>query len=81
MVDKLQEGEIDAIILNNAYLGMIADVDKYEWVETGLRELTSVSHEVEAEAETAPDNVPESFVMYLSGIDTYGSVSTRSRCV
>ena len=79
MVDKLQKGEIDAIILNNAYLGMIADVDKYEWVETGLRELTSVSHEVEAEAETAPDNVPESFVMYLSGIDTYGSVSTRSR--
>lgn len=80
MVDELKEGKLGAIILNSAYLGIIADVEDYEWVGTDLRELTSVAHEVEEEETAAvPENVPETFIMYLSGIDTYGGVSARSR--
>ena len=45
-----------------------------------LRRITSVEHEAEVTEESAvPDNVPETFVMYLSGIDTYGGISARSR--
>ncbi|MBC5689823.1 hypothetical protein H8S37_12940, partial [Mediterraneibacter sp. NSJ-55] len=80
MADDLKEGKTGAIILNSAYLGIIADVEGYEWAGTGLREITNVAHEVEKEETAAvPDNVPDTFIMYLSGIDTYGGVSARSR--
>lgn len=34
---------------------------------------------VEDTPTTVPKNIPDSFVMYLSGIDTYGNVGKRSR--
>ena len=80
MMDDLRTGKTGAVILNGAYLGLLTDVENYEWVETDLRELTSVSYEAaENEDLTAPDEIPETFVMYLSGIDTYGGISARSR--
>ena len=80
MADDLKEGKLGAIILNSAYLGIIADVEGYEWAGTDLREITNVAHEAEEEETAAvPDNVPDTFIMYLSGIDTYGGVSARSR--
>lgn len=80
MADDLKSGKIKAIIINGAYLGIISDVEDYTWLSTDLRELTSVAHEVASSGEReVPDEVPETFVMYLSGIDTYGGISTRSR--
>lgn len=80
MIDALKDQEIRAIVINSSYVGIAADIEGYEWVSTDLRELTSVSHEVEAESkQEVPEDVPETFVMYLSGIDTYGGVSARSR--
>lgn len=80
MMDDLQSGGLDSVIINSAYVGIIADVEGYSWVSTELREITSVAHEVAKEDEnTVPDDVPETFIMYLSGIDTYGGISARSR--
>lgn len=80
MLDDLQDNTIGAVVISGSYVGIAADVEGYEWTATGLRELTSVSHEVEEKSEDAvPENVPETFIMYLSGIDTYGGVSARSR--
>lgn len=80
MLDALKEGKAGAVILNDAYVGMFADVEGYSWIATDLRRITSVEHEAEVTEESAvPDNVPETFVMYLSGIDTYGGISARSR--
>ena len=81
MLDELKSGTIGAIIMNGAYVGIAGDVEGYEWVSTDLREITSVSHKVVTEQpeEEVPQDVPESFIMYLSGIDTYGGISARSR--
>ena len=82
MLDELRSGTVGAIIMNGAYVGIAADVEGYEWVSTGLREITSVAHDVvteQTEEESIPEDVPETFIMYLSGIDTYGGISARSR--
>lgn len=80
MLDALKDNTIGAIILNSSYVGIAADVEGYDWAATELRELTTVSHKVEVEQkDTIPDDIPETFIMYLSGIDTYGGISARSR--
>lgn len=80
MMGDLQDGEVKAVILNDAYVGIIADVEGYSWVSTDIRKIAEVSHEVEMTAKTeVPADMSDTFVMYLSGIDTYGGVSARSR--
>lgn len=80
MVDDLKKQEIQAVIINDAYVGIVADVEEYNWVSTDIRKITEVAHEIEIVADnTLPENMPETFVMYLSGIDTYGGIAARSR--
>lgn len=80
MMDDLKEGTIGAIILNEAYVGIASDVEGYEWAATDLKKVASMEYAVAKETETkTPEDVPETFVMYLSGIDTYGGVTARSR--
>lgn len=80
MLDDLKDNTIGAVVLNSSYAGIAADAEGYDWVSTQLRELTSVAHEVEIQnTQATPENVPETFIMYLSGIDTYGGISARSR--
>lgn len=80
MADDLRTQKIKAILINDAYVGIIADVENYNWVSTDIRKITEVAHEAAASTDDAiPENIPETFVMYLSGIDTYGGVAARSR--
>lgn len=80
MMDDLKSAKIGAIIINEAYTGIASDIEGYEWVETELKKIASMGYEVEQETKIeTPEEVPETFVMYLSGIDTYGGVSARSR--
>ena len=82
LADALKSGEVGAIIINEAYVGIIGDVENYEWMTTDIRKITTVEHAVETVPEADAD-VPEekqnTFIMYLSGIDTYGGISARSR--
>lgn len=92
LVDALLEKEVDAIILNQAFLDMLADVPGYEEKLSKIRE--AVLQKVEVTIDPPPEptdpttgedkpviDVPKSkaFIVYISGIDTYGKVATRSR--
>lgn len=80
MLDDLKAGKIGAIVINEAYVGIASDVEGYEWAATDLKKVAGMEYEVAMETQTeTPEDVPETFVMYLSGIDTYGGVSARSR--
>ena len=80
LADDLQSEEIDAIIMNSAYVGIISDVEDYHWLATDIRSIFNEEFHTELEIVTV-ENVmdQDSFVMYLSGIDTFGSITTRSR--
>lgn len=80
LMDELRSQQVKAIVLNEAYVGIISDREGYEWVATGIRRITMVEHVVEVDIQPiVPKVVPETFIIYLSGIDTYGGVSARSR--
>ena len=81
LIDALKAEEIRAVILDDAYRDSIADAKGYEWVEEGIRKIESFEFEQknEEKEETVPEEIPESFIVYISGIDTYGDISARSR--
>ena len=82
LADALKSEEVGAIIINEAYVGIIGDVENYEWMTTDIRQITTVEHAVESSPEAdaeVSDETQNTFVMYLSGIDTYGGISARSR--
>lgn len=97
LVDGLSQGETEAIVLNMAYLDLLAEMEGYETVAGQLREIYSHQTEKVVEVEAAPakkndwsfsdlfSNATEEeeedrvFSMYISGIDTYGKVSAKSR--
>lgn len=84
LVDGLREQESRAIILNEAYVQSIAEADGYAWVTDGIRRIESfvlqdVGESNVVEEMEVPENIPESFVLYISGIDTFGGLAVRSR--
>ncbi len=80
LVNGLREQTCQAVLLNEAYLESLAEVEGYEWTQDGLRKLESFAFDAQEETiPTTPVNLPETFVMYISGIDTYGGLSARSR--
>lgn len=80
MLDDLKSGKMGAIVINEAYVGIASDVEGYDWAATELKRVASMEYEVALDMQAeAPEDVPETFAMYLSGIDTYGGVSARSR--
>ena len=80
MMEDLKKGTINAVIINEAYLGGIGGEENYSWVDTDVRKIMTIENHVETQFTAAvPDKMPETFIMYLSGIDTYGGVSARSR--
>ena len=81
IADALRRGEVGAIIVNDALIRIVADIEGYEWVRTELRVLKMVEHEIIIEEPLLepPEELPDSFIMLITGIDTYGSVSARAR--
>lgn len=86
LVDKLYTGEYDAVVMNTAYADVISETEGYEDFLEKVRaiHLTEVKTEIkwyEEETDmsqyfTLNDDV---FTLYISGIDTYGSVAKTSR--
>lgn len=86
LVDALLKSETDAIILNRAMLELLEDIPGYEEKLTKLKEV--FAHTVELKAENDNNNETEkpeyaslkdSFAIYISGIDTNGRPSVKSR--
>ena len=95
LAKAMREGEIDAMLLSSAYLDLIDSLEGFEEFSQGLRSLYAGSFKTEILVppvlEHTEKNKPEdlglrdpalwkdSFCAYVSGIDTYGPVTTRSR--
>lgn len=98
LVDGLLQSEADAIVLNKAYLDLLADMDGYENTVSQLREIHT--HKAETVIPNTQDgnnkgwsigdlfgnnkeeeieNTGRVFTMYISGIDTRGGVTAKSR--
>jgi LCP family protein required for cell wall assembly len=90
LADALLSEDTDAILVNKGFIEMLEEMDGYEDIMSRIREATLLVTEKVVEV-AVPDAVtPEdtsgdaqassnSFSIYLSGIDTYGSISTKSR--
>ena len=80
LADALRKRECRAVLLEEAYQRSLSDARGYEWTETGMRKVGSLQVEKEETVSlAAPEGEQESFLLYLSGNDTFGDVSTLSR--
>ena len=87
LADGLLKNEVGAIILNDAYLGVLEDMDGYMDFETKVKQVGSVDVEKEIEANSASEPVEpittanggKSYTIYLRGIDTRGDMTAKSR--
>ncbi len=78
-VQALYDGDVDAIIYNTAYDSSI--IEQFPNFATDIRELSSVEVKTEKqviEGDTT-DVTKNSFTVFISGIDTEGSIDTTSR--
>ena len=83
LADGLYTQEVGAIIINEAYASVLEDTEGYEDFNDKVRTLISVNRQTEVKpAEStisAEDIVSKPFVLYLSGCDQSGEISTRGR--
>lgn len=89
MIDELYAGKVNAIILNEAYLDVITEMEGYEDFPDKVRTLLMTEVKTKVDWENKDDlNIDMSqyftlnddvFTLYISGIDTYGSVAKTSR--
>lgn len=76
--EKLHDGSVQAIVLNEAY----SDVLEEEFGDFSSKIKIIYSYEIKTEIDTTAEKVEvqaEPFVVYISGIDVYGSITTNSR--
>ena len=82
MVQSLYDKQVDAILFNESYRDLVKD--EYPEFDSETRVLDEIVYETEvelanAETEDTTDVTSEPFIIYFSGIDTYGSIAARSR--
>ncbi|MCD8155759.1 MAG: LCP family protein [Clostridiales bacterium] len=83
LVDGLLGGEAGAMILNQAYLDVIEEIDGYTDISSKIREI--VVKEVETQIETTEDTSGDGsssgkvYTVYISGIDSRTGLVSNSR--
>lgn len=87
LADGLLNGEVNAMLLNSAYLSVYEDMDGYTDFGTKVKEVGTV--DVETEIQAAQEETPvepittanggKVYTIYLSGIDTRGEMTAKSR--
>lgn len=76
-IKGLDDGEVRAVILNEAYIELLE-----EFSNTGMKIIYTRDVEAKIENKEGKQEVKteeEPFVIYISGIDTYGSIKKTSR--
>lgn len=88
LLNALYNGQVAAVVFNDAYIGMLEEMDEFYDVSSRIRELTKV--EIESETveevvttETEGDDWLEKpqhvFTLYISGIDSRNGLTAKSR--
>lgn len=78
LADALYDEKVDCIIADQSYLGVLETNHESFSDETRVIYKMEVQEKIEA-VTTKTDVTENPFIIYLTGIDTYGSVSTISR--
>ncbi len=88
MVKALYSKTINAIVINEAYIEMLAELEEYKNIKTDTKSVYSSDikgyidlvpeEESKEEVKEHVTNL-DAFVVYFSGIDRFGHVSARSR--
>lgn len=88
LADAILRGQTKAIILNQAYLDVLDEMDGYDNFSSLVREITTRHVETVIER-TEPQRVVDTngntnandmvFTLYISGIDTRGAMTAKSR--
>lgn len=83
LVDGLLGGETGAIILNQAYLDVIEEIDGYAGITSMIRELVvkEVGTQIETTQSTSTDSTSSGkvYTVYISGIDSRSGLVSNSR--
>ena len=87
LADGILNGEVNAMLLNSGYLSVYEDMDRYTDFSTKIKEVGTV--EVESTIQSAEESTPvepittanggKVYTIYLSGIDTRGEMTAKSR--
>ena len=81
LAEGLRQGECRAALMEESYQKSLADARGFEWTAEGMRKVgaLALSQEEEAPNLPVPEEMPESFLAYIGGSDTFGDVSLLSR--
>jgi len=83
LAEGLFDGEVDAIILNTAFLDLLADTEGFKNINEQIRQIYIVQVKQEIDNKRDPVNnnskVPEVFSVYISGIDSRSGLIAKSR--
>ena len=74
----MQSNEIQAFIVNEAYVGLLRDDEDYSEFCDSVKVLVGMSMNEKIEVAQESDD-RDKFVIYVSGIDVFGSVNVTSR--
>ena len=87
LADGILNGEVNAMLLNSGYLSVYEDMDGYTDFSTKIKEVGTV--DVESTIQSAEESTPiepittanggKVYTIYLSGIDTRGEMTSKSR--
>jgi LCP family protein required for cell wall assembly len=77
MADVLRDKELDAIVINESYFGILEEIEGYETFEEEVRYIDSFN--IETDVALKPQSNPDTFLLYISGIDTFGNIENTSR--
>ncbi|MCD7843129.1 MAG: LCP family protein [Clostridiales bacterium] len=79
LIDALYSQECRVILLNSAYLDVIAELEGYEDIEDQIREVTSLSVEEETVVYEEVELSDTIFTVYISGVDSRNGLVAKSR--
>ena len=78
LADSLRDDTIPAIIINESYLDVLEEVEGYETFADEIKYIDEFN--IETDVKTDPDaKNTDVFLVYISGIDTFGDVVNTSR--
>jgi LCP family protein required for cell wall assembly len=80
LVKSLYSDDVEAIVLNKAYIDVVKEVPDYKNFKKETRLLKEYKVKTKIDSKNAKTIKPgEPFVMYISGMDTWGHISVASR--
>ncbi len=79
MVDALYAKTVDALIINEAHIEMIAELEGYEDFADRIKSIYSSEIISYIDVVDKKENNLDSFVVYISGIDKFGYIGSKSR--